>query len=385
MKSSASSSRAASARTRSPGGPEGPGGPGAGESDAGLFDLLAEHGHEQVSFWSDPASGYRGIIAIHDTTLGPGLGGTRFWPYASDREALLDVLRLARSMTYKNALADLTSGGGKAVIIADPANARREPLFRAHGRHIQALHGRYITAEDVGTSPADMAIIRAETPYVTGLVGRSGDPSPVTAWGVYRGMQACARSRYGADSLAGRTVAIQGVGHVGYALARLLREGGAKLIVTDLDQGKVRRAVEELGAQGVEADEIYGVAADIFAPCALGGVINDRTLPRLRAAIVAGGANNQLAEDRHGDRLAERGVLYAPDFAINGGGVINLSAELNGWSAEYAMERAGGIYDTILRVFAVAEQEGISSARAAERLAERRIAAARNRRGSGAS
>jgi len=380
VKSSASSSRAALARTRSTGGPEGPQGPGG--SDAGLFQLLAEHGHEQVSFWSDPASGYRGIIAIHDTTLGPGLGGTRFWPYGSDRDALLDVLRLARSMTYKNALAGLTSGGGKSVIVGDQGTPRREALLRAHGRHIQSLHGRYITAEDVGTSPADMEIIRAETPYVTGLIGKSGDPSPVTAYGVYRGMQACARYRWGTDALGGRTVAIQGLGHVGYALARLLRRDGATLVVTDLDAARVRRAVEELGAQAVEPDEIYAARAEIFAPCALGGVINDTTLPRLRAEIVAGGANNQLAEDRHGDLLAERGVLYAPDFAINGGGVINLSAELNGWSAEYAMERTGGIYDTVLTVFAAAKQEGISSARAAERLAERRIAAAKTERGS---
>ena len=382
MKSSASSSRAASAHTRRPVGPEGPGGSGG---DVGLFELLAEHGHEQVSFWSDPASGYRGIIAIHDTTLGPGLGGTRFWAYASEREALRDVLRLARSMTYKNALAGLTSGGGKSVIVGDQGTPRREALFRAHGRHIQSLHGRYITAEDVGTSPADMEVIRAETPYVTGLIGKSGDPSPVTAYGVYRGMQACARHRYGADSLAGRTVAIQGVGHVGYALAQLLRRDGAKIIVTDLEPARVQRAVEQLGAQAAEADAIYSAAADIFAPCALGGVINDETLPLLRAEIVAGGANNQLAEDRHGDLLAQRGVLYAPDFAINGGGVINLSAELNGWTAEYAMERTGGIYDTVLRVFAVAEQEGISSARAAERLAERRIAAVKKERGSVAS
>ncbi|HXF95330.1 MAG TPA: Glu/Leu/Phe/Val dehydrogenase [Gemmatimonadales bacterium] len=370
MKSSVSSSRAASTRAPSAVPEEILAG-----RDAEVFPLLAEHEHEQVSFCYEPSSGYRGIIAIHDTTLGPALGGTRFWSYRSDREALVDVLRLARGMTYKAAVAGLNLGGGKSVIIGDNRTTRREPLFRAHGRHVESLGGRYITAEDVGTSPGDMEYIRAETQHVVGLIGKSGDPSPVTAYGVYRGMKACARYRYGSDSLSGKTVAIQGVGHVGYYLAQLLHREGAKLVVTDIDPAKVKRVVDEFGAAAVGPDEIYDVSADIFAPCALGGVINDQTLPRLRVAIVAGGANNQLAEERHGDLLEERGVVYAPDYVINGGGLINVNAELNGWSPDRARHKAGEIYDTLLRVFEIAREEGIPSYRAADRLAEQRIAA----------
>jgi leucine dehydrogenase len=343
--------------------------------DADLFELLAKHEHEQVSFCYEPSSGYRGIIVIHDTTLGPALGGTRFWSYKSDREALVDALRLARGMTYKAAVAGLNLGGGKSVILGDNRTTWREPLFRAHGRHIQSLGGRYITAEDVGTSTVDMEYVRAETQYVTGLIGKSGDPSPVTAYGVYQGIKACARHRFGADALAGKTVAIQGAGNVGYHLAQLLHGEGARLIVTDIDAARVKRAADEFGAQAVRPDEIYGAAADVFAPCALGGIINDQTLPQLKAAIVAGGANNQLAEERHGDLLDERGIVYAPDFVINGGGLINVNAELNGWTAERARHKAGEIYDTILRVFEIAEREGVPSYRAADRLAQQRIAA----------
>jgi leucine dehydrogenase len=370
VKSSVSSSRAASTRERSAVPAEVEGG---GES--ALFPLLAEHEHEQVSLCYEPSSGYRGIIAIHDTTLGPALGGTRFWNYRSDREALVDVLRLARGMTYKAAVAGLNLGGGKSVIIGDNKATRREPLFRAHGRHIESLGRRYITAEDVGTSTADMEYIRAETQHVVGLIGKSGDPSPVTAYGVYRGMKACARLRYGSDRLSGKTVAIQGVGNVGYYLAQLLHREGAELVVTDIDAAKVKRVVDEFDARGVATDEIYGVPADIFAPCALGGVLNDQTVPQVTVAIVAGGANNQLAEERHGDLLEERGILYAPDYVINGGGLINVNAELNGWSPDRARHKAGEIYDTILRVFEIAKEESIPSYKAADRLAEQRIAA----------
>ncbi|MGH7607129.1 MAG: Glu/Leu/Phe/Val family dehydrogenase, partial [Gemmatimonadales bacterium] len=336
MKSSASSSRAPSVKQ---------------EEASALFALLEEHAHEQVSLVYEPSSGYRGIIAIHDTTLGPALGGTRFWNYASDREALIDCLRLARSMTYKAAVAGLNLGGGKSVIIGDNKVTRREPLFRAHGRHVQSLHGRYITAEDVGTSPADMEYIKAETDYVTGLVGGSGDPSPVTAFGVYRGIKACAKHRYGSDSLAGKRVAIQGCGHVGYHVAQLLHKEGAKLIATDIDAAKLERVAAEFGALAVAPEAIYGVDADIFAPCALGGIINDQTIEDLRVDIVAGGANNQLAEERHGDRLEAKGITFAPDYVINGGGLINVNAELNGWSLERARSKAGEIYETILGVF----------------------------------
>ncbi|PYP73791.1 MAG: leucine dehydrogenase [Gemmatimonadetes bacterium] len=340
-----------------------------------LFPLLAEHDHEQVSCWYEPSSGYRGIIAIHDTTLGPAMGGTRFWSYASDREALIDALRLSRSMTYKAAVAGLNLGGGKSVIIGDNKTTRREAIFRAHGRHIESLGGRYITAEDVGTGPADMEFIRAETQHVTGLMGKSGDPSPVTAYGVYRGIKACAKHRYGSDGLSGKTVTVQGCGHVGYFLCKLLFEEGAKLIVTDIDPQRVKAVVQDFRASAVAPDQIYGQPADIFAPCALGAVINDETLKQLKVDIIAGGANNQLAEDRHGVQVEEQGMVYAPDYVINGGGLINVNAELHGWSLERARNKAGEIYDTILRVFEIATEERIPSYQAADRLAQHRIAA----------
>ncbi len=340
-----------------------------------LFGLLAEHDHEQVSLYADRSTGYRGIIAIHSTVLGPALGGTRFWNYASDEEALIDSLRLARAMTYKAAVAGLNLGGGKSVIIGDNRTTRREALFRAHGRHVESLKGRYITAEDVGTSTADMEYIKAETNHVTGLIGKSGDPSPVTAYGVYRGMKACARYRYGSDSLAGKHVALQGCGSVGYHLAKLLYGEGASVTCTDIDPQRVKRVVEEAGAKAVGPEEIYDVRADVFAPCALGAVINDDTVGRLPVEIVAGAANNQLAEDRHGELLEQREITYAPDYVINGGGLINVNAELHGWAPERARSKAGEIYDTLLRVFEIAREEGIPSFKAADRLAEQRIAA----------
>src|SRR6266852_112189 len=279
-----------------------------------FFSLLAEHEHEQVSAYYDPSTGYRGLIAIHSTVLGPALGGTRFWSYPSDAAALIDALRLARGMTYNAAVAGINLGGGKGVIIGDNRTTRREALFRAHGRHVESLKGRYITAEDVGTSTSDMEYIKAETNHVTGLIGRSGDPSPVTAYGVYRGVKACARYRHGSDSLAGTSVALQGCGSVGYHLAQLVCAEGAVITCTDIDPQRVKRVVEECGAKAVAPDAIYDVPATIFAPCALGAVINDDTLQRLRVEIVAGAANNQLAEERHGDALQARGITYAPDY-----------------------------------------------------------------------
>jgi leucine dehydrogenase len=347
---------------------------GAVAPGADLFALLAEYAHEQVSFYLDPASGYRGIIAIHDTRLGPALGGTRFWKYHDDREALVDALRLSRGMTYKAAVAGLNLGGGKAVIVGNNKTTRREPIFRAHGRHVESLRGRYITAEDVGTSTADMEFIRAETEHVTGLLGKSGDPSPVTAYGVYCGMKACAQVRYGSDSLSGKRVVVQGCGHVGYFLCKLLFEEGATLIVTDIDPQRVKAVVQDFQATPVKADDIYAQPADIFAPCALGAVVNDDTLRQLKVDIIAGAANNQLAEDRHGRQVEAQGMLYAPDYVINGGGLINVNAELHGWSLERARNKAGEIYDTILRVFDIAKEEGIPSYQAADRLAEQRIA-----------
>ena len=343
------------------------------------MDLLASHGHEQVSFFQDVHARYRGIIAIHSTALGPALGGTRFWAYTSEAEALTDVLRLSRAMTYKAATAGLALGGGKSVIIGNSEARGREATLRAHGRHVQALGGRYITAEDVGTSPADMAVIRAETRFVVGLEGGSGDPSPVTALGVYRGMKACAKHRWNSDSLTGKTVTVQGVGHVGYFLCRDLHAEGARLVVSDIVPQKVKRVVTEFGARAVAPDEIYGVEADIFAPCALGGAINDKTLKQLRVEIIAGGANNQLAEPRHGDLLEERGLTYAPDYVINGGGLINCGAELAGKDEAWALAKASEIYDTVLQVLTIAREEGVPSYAAADRLAERRIAETRGR------
>jgi leucine dehydrogenase len=344
-------------------------------SETDVFSQMQTMGHEQVLLSHDPSCGYLGIVAIHDTTLGPALGGTRFWQYASTDEAITDALRLARGMTYKSAVAGINLGGGKSVIIGDNKRTDREALFRAHGRFIETLGGRYITAEDIGTSPADMEYIKLETDHVAGLLGLSGDPSPVTGYGVYVGMKAAAKVRWGSDSLSGKRVAVQGAGKVAYNLMRHLHEEGAAITVTDIDAEKVRRAVQEFGATSVTPDAIYDQDADIFSPNALGAVINDETLPRLQVEIIAGGANNQLAEDRHGDLLEKRGILYAPDYVINGGGVINVYGELHRWPTERAKKKAGEIYETLLRIFEIANRERMPTYRAADRLAEQRIAA----------
>ena len=346
---------------------------GSAGGRANLFELMAEMDHEQLVFCHEPSCGYRGIIAIHNTTLGPALGGTRFWNYASEEEAVVDALRLARGMTYKAAVAGLNLGGGKSVIIGDNRTTDRERIFRAHGRFVESLGGRYVTAEDVGTSTTDMDFVHMETESVAGLAGRSGDPSPVTAHGVFRGMQAAAQVRWGRSSLAGRSIALQGCGHVGYYLAKELHEDGARIIATDIDPARVRRVVDDFGATGVGPDQIYAVEADVFAPCALGGIINDDTLPQLKVEIVCGGANNQLLEERHGELLEEREILYAPDFVVNAGGLINVYSEIVGWGLERSHRKAGEIYDTMLRVFEIARQEGMPTYRAADRLAERRI------------
>jgi leucine dehydrogenase len=356
-----------------------PDGAEATDQSMKLFDRIAEMGHEQVVLCSDPSCGYRGIIAIHSTVLGPALGGTRFWQYPSDEDAIIDALRLARGMTYKNAVAGLNLGGGKAVIIGDSRTtqdrAQREMLFRAHGRFVNSQGGRYITAEDVGTSTADMDFVHMETDWVTGLAARSGDPSPVTAHGVFRAIQASAKWRWGSDALTGKHVALQGAGHVGYHLAKALHGAGARLTVTDIYPDRVRRVVTDFSATAVEPDAIYGVGADIFAPCALGGIINDETIPTLRVEIVAGAANNQLLEERHGDVLEERGILYAPDYVANAGGVINVYGELHGWDNSRSLRKAGEIYDTLLGVFEIARADGIPTYVAADRLAERRLRA----------
>lgn len=342
-----------------------------------LFETMGAEGHEQVAFWSEPSIGYKGIIAIHDTTLGPGLGGTRFWNYRSEKEALWDVLRLSQGMTYKSSVAGLNLGGGKSVIIGDPKTKHREMIFRAHGRAIEALGGRYITAEDAGTSVDDMEYVRMETTSVVGLYGGSGDPSPVTAYGVYVGMRACAEERYGDPSLAGKRVTVQGVGHVGYYLCERLHQEGAELVVTDIDEDRVQRVVDDFGARAVGEREIYEEKADIFAPCALGAVINDETIDRLRVDIVAGAANNQLGENGHGDALHQRDILFAPDYVINAGGLINVYGEIRGWSQDRSLRKAEGIHDTLLRIFERARGEGVTPVHAANRVAEQRIEEAR--------
>jgi leucine dehydrogenase len=329
--------------------------------------------HERVLFGRDEASGYRGIIAIHSTQLGPALGGARFWNYASEADALTDVLRLSRGMTYKNALAGLPFGGGKSIIIGDNRTLQREELFRAHGRFVETLGGSYLTAEDVGTTTADMEFVLMETEHVAGLAHLSGDPSPVTARGVFRAMQAAARHRWGTDELAGRRVALQGCGHVGYYLAKELREAGAQLIVTDVDGERIERVVSDYEAERVAPEEIYAVEADIFAPCALGGILNDRTIPQLKTEIVAGAANNQLLEARHGETLNARGILYAPDYAANAGGVINGCIELLNWEQSHSRAKVEAIYDTLLEIFQLADAQGIPTSKAADQLAEARL------------
>jgi len=351
-----------------------------------LFERMRKDDYEELVFCQDKQSGLKAIIAIHDTTLGPALGGTRMWTYPTEEAAIEDVLRLSRGMTYKHAVSGLHLGGGKAVIIGDPAKDKNEAMFRAFGRFIQGLNGRYITAEDVGTTVEDMDLIHLETDYVTGIsptYGSSGNPSPATALGVYKGMKAAAREAFGSDSLEGRTVAVQGVGNVAYHLCGYLHAEGAKLTVTDIHKEPVRRAVEQFGARAVDPDDIYDEPCDIYAPCALGGTINDATLGRLKAKVIAGSANNQLQEEeRHGQRLHELGIAYAPDFVINAGGVINIADELNGYNQIRAYKKIEEIYNSVARIFEISKSAGIPSSQAAIKLAEERLASVRNSRGS---
>jgi leucine dehydrogenase len=343
-----------------------------------LFEKLAEYRYEQLVFCHDKATGLRAVVAIHDTTLGPALGGCRMYPYVTEEDALVDVLRLARGMTYKAAASGLNLGGGKSVIIGDPRTDKSEALFRSFGRYIETLGGRYIVAEDVGTSTEDANFIRVETSHVVGVDvtrGGSGDPSPFTALGVLQGMRACIEEVFGTTSLEGRTVAVQGLGHVGYNLCRLLHGEGARLIVTDVDRRAVERVVGEFGAKAVDPDEILDIPCDVFAPCALGAVLNDTTIPDLRCQIVAGSANNVLAESRHGEVLAERGILYAPDYVINAGGLINVADELEGYNERRATKRVMRIEDRIRRILAISRRDGVPTNVAADTLALERIAA----------
>lgn len=346
-----------------------------------IFEKLSSTGHEQVVFCHDEATGLKAIIAIHDTTLGPALGGCRMWDYASDEEALEDVLRLSRGMTYKAAVTGLTLGGGKAVIIGDPKKLKNEAFFRTFGRFVDSLSGRYITAEDVNIRVKDMESVALETPYVTGInsrVGGSGDPSPVTSWGVFNGLKASVKHKLGKDSVKGLSVAVQGCGAVGSYLTKYLAEEGAKIYVADLNQEKVQNLVDTYGAEAVDLDKIHSLPVDVYAPCALGGILNEDTIPQLKTTVVAGGANNQLLDEvKHAAMLKERGILYAPDYVINAGGLINVYQELQGYDAEAARAKAASIYDTLLDIYKQSDEEGITTIQASNKIAEDRINASR--------
>jgi leucine dehydrogenase len=336
------------------------------------FDALEALGHEQLLLCSDASVGYRGVIALHSTRLGPAVGGTRFYRYENESAAITDALRLARGMSYKNALAGLPFGGGKGVIW-DRGAADRAAVFRAHARMIDRLCGRFITAEDVGTTVADMEVMREVTPHVAGLATGAGDPAPFTARGVFRALQACAQHTWGSADVHGRHVALQGVGGVGAQLARLLHAAGARLTIADTSAERAAQVASATDAQVTAPGAIYDVAADIFAPCALGGILNDATLPRLHVRVVVGAANNQLLETRHGAQLRERGITYGPDYVANAGGVISGMMDLAGWTPEQSRLHIERIYDTMLGVLQQADTLGISTAEAADRSAEARL------------
>ncbi len=341
-----------------------------------LFETIQSTEHEQIVFCNNTDVGLKAIIAIHNTTLGPALGGLRMWPYGSEQEALNDVLRLSRGMTYKAAVSGLNLGGGKAVIIGDPRQDKSEALFRAFGKFIDTLGGRYITAEDVGIDVNDMEFIFQETNNVVGVHqvhGGSGDPSPFTAFGTLQGIRAALAAKFGDDEVGKYSFAVQGAGHVGHHLVKLLREAGAKVFVTDINEEAVAEAVE-MGAEAVGLDEIYDVDADVFSPCALGAVVNENTLDRFKFKVVAGAANNQLANNEAGDELEKRGILYAPDYAVNAGGLMNVSIEFEGYSEERAFRMTRTIYYNLKRIFEIAERDGIPTYQASDRMAEERIA-----------
>jgi len=348
--------------------------------DNGLFAQVSTMGHEQVVFCHDEASGLKAIIGIHNTVLGPALGGTRMWQYTSEEEALTDVLRLSRGMTYKAAISGLNLGGGKAVIIGDANTMKTEAFLRRFGRFVESLGGKYITAEDVNMKTRDMEYIAMETSHVTGLpetMGGGGDPSPVTAYGTYLGMKAAAKKVYGQDSLNGKKIAVQGVGQVGMYLVEHLTKENAEVYITDISEEKLKMISDKYGAKVVGMDEVYDLDVDIYAPCALGATLNDDTIGRLKCEIVAGAANNQLKnEKKHGYMLIDKGITYAPDFLINAGGLINVCAEYMGdYNRETTYLQADKIYDTCLNIFTLAEAEKISAQEAAIKLAEERIEA----------
>ncbi len=346
------------------------------------LEKMYSMGHEQVVYFQDKSCGLKAIIAIHDTTLGPALGGTRLWQYANEEDALIDVLRLSKGMTYKAAVSGLNLGGGKAVIIADPKKDKSEALFRSFGRFIESLNGRYITAEDVNTSVDDIEHIFAETNYVTGVAqqyGGSGNPAPYTALGVFRGIEASVTNAFGTRSLKGRSVAIQGVGSVGFELSKLLNEAGASIVYTDINERGIQKMKESFpNAKFVSSNEIFSAACDVYAPCALGASVNDETISMMKCKIIAGAANNQLKEDRHGAIVKEKGIIYAPDYLINAGGLMNVSIEFEGWADSKSRRMIDTIYDKTLEVFKISDEQNIPVNRAADVMAEKRIESIRN-------
>jgi leucine dehydrogenase len=332
------------------------------------------YNHEQLVFCNDNETGLKAIIGIHNTVLGPSLGGTRMWKYANEMEALHDVLRLSRGMTYKAAVAGLNLGGGKAVIIGDSKKDKNEKFMRRFGQFVNSLGGKYITAEDVGIGTQDMVWVNKETRHVTGLPGKSGDPSPVTAFGVYHAMKASAKEKWGSDSLAGKKVMVQGIGHVGENLVKYITREGAKVYISDISEERVAAVVKEYKAEAVGKDEVYDVDMDIYAPCALGATVNSETLKRLKCSVICGAANNQLADEKvHGVEVLKKGIIYAPDFVVNAGGLISVSSEISGISQQEVMKLAQGIYDTTLNIFRISKAENIPTYAAANRIAEKRI------------
>jgi leucine dehydrogenase len=341
-----------------------------------VVERMSEYNHEQLLFCNDNATGLKAIIAVHNTTLGPALGGTRMWQYNNELEALNDVLRLSRGLTYKNSISGLNLGGGKAVIIGDSRKQKSEALFRRFGKFVESLGGKYITAEDVGISPQDMTWVNMETNNVVGLPGKSGDPSPVTAYGVYMGMKAAAKKQFGTDNLAGKKVAVQGVGHVGEYLVSYLAKENAIVYISDIHEASLQRVSKKYGAIVVGLDEIYEKDVDIYAPCALGATVNDFTLDHLKCSIIAGAANNQLADETvHGEIMKEKGIIYVPDFMLNAGGVINCYAEVKGLSSEWAMGKAEEIYQTTTNILERSQADNVPTYKIANQMAEERIEA----------
>ncbi|MCH3883237.1 MULTISPECIES: Glu/Leu/Phe/Val family dehydrogenase [Tenacibaculum] len=342
-----------------------------------VFGQLSFNNHEQIVFCNDKDTGLKAIIGIHNTVLGPALGGTRMWQYNSEWDALNDVLRLSRGMTYKAAITGLNLGGGKAVIIGDAKTQKNDKLMRRFGEFVHSLSGKYITAEDMGMETSDMDVIREVTPHVTGVsesIGGAGNPSPVTAYGVYMGMKAAAKYKFGSENLDGKKVLVQGVGHVGETLVKHITDEGAQVIINDINEARLEELSKKYGANVVLGNDIYGLDVDIYAPCAMGATINDVTIDQIKAQVIAGAANNQLADElKHGRLLKEKGIAYAPDFLINAGGIINVYAELEGYGRDEITKKTENIYNTTLEIFNLSEKENITTHGAAFNIAQKRI------------